>query len=214
MSSGTSSACPTRRDKNGRQGSGRRRVGRHGDGRLELQRVLPGRALGLVAHLPRRDRPAAGRHGPADLSPLERQVESFPRAVQIPMTETEYLLLENRRQDLNGNGRSTSTTRTGTCVRLLHRLVRGSRVRFLHSRRRRGVGNPRLSRGRRGDRGAPRGQPRQRLRGAEGLDVVEADGIEDLDGPPSGLSDGSPDDVFREGWRDRLTPSTTPSTAA
>jgi hypothetical protein len=47
----------------------------------------------------------------------------------------------------------------------------------------------------------------------KGIDLVEADGIEDLDGPPSFLSD-SPDDVFRAGWRDRLTPTTTPSTAA
>src|SRR5439155_8878695 len=51
-------------------------------------------------------------------------------------------------------------------------------------------------------------------RDRKGIDLVEADGIEDLDDPPSGFNSGSPDDVFRAGWRDRWTPDTTPSTEA
>jgi hypothetical protein len=44
--------------------------------------------------------------------------------------------------------------------------------------------------------------------------VEEADGIQDLDDLPSSLNPGSPDDVFRAGWRDEFTPTTNPSTSA
>ncbi|HYJ31901.1 MAG TPA: M6 family metalloprotease domain-containing protein [Candidatus Binatia bacterium] len=152
---------------------------------------------------------------PVSLSMLERQVGSLPRAVQIPMTETEYLLLENRRQDLNGNGRFdfddadadsafdfyidsyagaefdfyTPGDGAGSGILVYHIDDSVIAAGLLDN-----VVNANAAR--------------------KGIDIVEADGIEDMDGPPSSYSDGSPDDVFRAGWRDKLTPATTPSTAA
>lgn len=149
------------------------------------------------------------------LSMLERQVESFPRAVQIPMTETEYLLLENRRQDLNGNGRFDFDDADGdSAFDFYIDSFAGAEFDFFTPGD--GAGSGILVY--HVDDAVIAARLEDNLVNAyaarKGLDVVEADGIEDLDGPPSGLSDGSPDDVFREGWRDRLTPSTTPSTAA
>ncbi|HET7496945.1 MAG TPA: M6 family metalloprotease domain-containing protein [Candidatus Eisenbacteria bacterium] len=152
---------------------------------------------------------------PISLSMLERQVGSLPRAVQIPMTETEYLLLENRRQDLNDNGRFdfddadadsafdfyidsyagaefdfyTPGDGAGSGILVYHVDDSVIAAGLLDN-----VVNSNAAR--------------------KGIDIVEADGIEDMDGPPSSYSDGSPDDVFRAGWRDKLTPATTPSTAA
>jgi len=152
---------------------------------------------------------------PVSLSMVERQVGFLPRAVQIPMTETEYLLLENRRQDINGNGKFdfddadqdgafgfytdsyagaeydfyTPGDGTGSGILVYHVDESVIAAGLLDN-----VVNATAAR--------------------KGIDIVEADGIEDMDGPPSSFSDGSPDDVFRGGYRDKLTPGTTPSTAA
>lgn len=165
--------------------------------------------LGLIA--PQR----IASDGTATLSMLERQVGAFPRALQIPMTQTEYLLLENRRQDLNGNGVFdfddvdqdgffdfyTDSYAGAEFDYWLPGEGTGSGVLAYH------VDESKIAAG-----------LLQNLVNADasrkGVDLVEADGVEDLDGPPTSLSAGSPDDVFRAGWRDRLTPDTAPSTAA
>ena len=45
--------------------------------------------------------------GPQTLSQLERQAASDPRILQIPITQSEYFLIENRQRDLDGNGKFT-----------------------------------------------------------------------------------------------------------
>ena len=151
----------------------------------------------------------------ASLSMLERQVGAFPLAVQIPMTQSEYLLLENRRQDLNDNGKFdfddvdqdgqfdfyTDSYAGAEFDYWLPGEGLGSGILIYH------VDEAKIAAG-----------LAENVVNADaahkGVDLVEADGVEDLDGPPTSLSSGSPDDVFRAGWRDRLTPNTTPSTAA
>jgi M6 family metalloprotease-like protein len=149
------------------------------------------------------------------LSMLERQVNALPRAVQVPMTATEYLLLENRLQDINGNGKFdfddvngnsafdfyTDTYAGAEFDYFLPGNGEGSGMLVYH------VDETVIAAGLT-DNVINANSARK------GLDIIEADGIEDLDGPPTSLSAGSPDDVFRAGWRDRLTPDTTPSTAA
>jgi M6 family metalloprotease-like protein len=167
------------------------------------------------------------------LSMLERQVEALPRAVQIPMTATEYLLLENRLKDLNGDGEFDFDDVAGNrdefgnlifdfyvdsyagaefdyylpgsgreaLVASADTVRQGSGMLVYH------VDETVIAAGL-ADNVINASSARK------GLDVVEADGIEDMDGPLTSFSEGSPDDVFRAGWRDRLTPDTTPSTAA
>jgi len=148
---------------------------------------------------------------PVSLSMVERQVDAFPRAVQIPMTETEYLLIENRRQDENGNGKfdfedfgaadSFEFYTDSYAGAEFDFYLPGSGILVYH------IDDSVI---------AARLEDNQvnSFEARKGIDLVEADGIEDLDGPPSSYSDGSPDDAFRAGWRDQLTPTTTPSTAA
>ena len=165
--------------------------------------------LGVVA--PQR----AVSDGALTLSMLERQVGSFPRAVQIPMTQSEYILLENRRQDMNDNGKFdfddvdldgifdfyTDSYAGAEFDFWLPGEGLGSGILAYH------VDEAKIAAG-----------LAENVVNSDaahkGIDLMEADGVEDLDGPPTSLSSGSPDDVFRAGWRDQLTPDTTPSTAA
>jgi hypothetical protein len=166
--------------------------------------------------------------GPQSLSMLERQVGSNPRILQIPITQSEYFLIENRRHDLDGNGKFTfDDTNADGCFDFYTdsyagaeydfflpanltppgagcdagTYVSGSGVIIYH------VDDAKIE----------AGLPDNTVEGdsrRKGIDVVEADGIEDLDGPPSASAGGSAYDVFRGGYKDRLTPDTTPSTAA
>ncbi len=151
---------------------------------------------------------------PCSLSMIMRQVGPHPRAIKIPMTETEYLLLENRKQDLNDNGDFdfddqgtpgsfdfyTDSYAGAEWDFFLPGSGTGSGILAYH------VDESVITAGLL-DNVVNANAARK------GIDLIEADGIEDLDGPPTSFSD-SPDDVYRAGWRDALTPTTTPSTAA
>jgi M6 family metalloprotease-like protein len=149
------------------------------------------------------------------LSQVERAVGANPRLVEIPVTQSEYFLLENREQDLNQNGvfdfddvngDSTFDFYTDSYLGAefdywLPGSGAGSGLLAYH------VDESKLASGLllnivNGDRDR------------KAVDLVEANGVEDLDDPPNGLNAGSPDDVFRAGWRDHWTPTTTPSTEA
>lgn len=152
---------------------------------------------------------------PVSLSMIERQVGALPRAVQIPMTETEYLLIENRRQDLNDNGRFDFEDADGdSAFDFYIDSYAGAEYDFFTPGDGAGSGilvyhvDDSVIAAGLADNVVNATATRK------GIDIVEADGIEDMDGPPSSYSDGSPDDVFRAGYRDKLTPSTTPSSAA
>ncbi|TMQ66569.1 MAG: M6 family metalloprotease domain-containing protein [Candidatus Eisenbacteria bacterium] len=149
------------------------------------------------------------------LSQVERAVGVNPRLIQIPVTQTEYFLLENRRQDLDGNGAFTFDDVNGDgAFDFYTDSYQGAEFDFFLPGDGAGSGilayhvdQSKIDSGLQlnvvnGDRDR------------KGIDLVEADGIQDLDDPPSGFNGGSPDDVFRAGWRDRWTPDTTPSTEA
>lgn len=151
---------------------------------------------------------------PCSLSMIMRQVGPYPKAIKIPMTETEYLLLENRKQDLNDNGKFdfedlgtpgsfdfyTDSYAGAEWDFFLPGSGTGSGILAFH------VDESVITAG-------LLDNVVNSTSSRKGIDLIEADGIEDLDGPPSSFSD-SPDDVYRAGWRDALTPTTTPSTAA
>jgi M6 family metalloprotease-like protein len=149
------------------------------------------------------------------LSQVERAVGVSPRLVEIPVTQSEYFLLENREQDLNRNGAFdfddvngdhnfdfyTDSYQGAEFDYFLPGIGTGSGLLAYH------VDESKLASGLllnivNGDRDR------------KAVDLVEANGVEDLDDPPNGLNGGSPDDVFRAGWRDHWTPTTTPSTEA
>ncbi|MGE5177034.1 MAG: M6 family metalloprotease domain-containing protein [Hyphomicrobiales bacterium] len=149
------------------------------------------------------------------ISMLERQVGADARAVQIPLTQTEYLLLENRKQDLNddgkfdfddqnGNGFFDFYTDTYAGAEWDYYLPgdgTGSGMLIYH------VDESKILAGLQ-DNVVNSDAARK------GVALLEADGIDDLDGPPTVESNGSPNDVFRGGYKDALTPTTTPSSAA
>jgi hypothetical protein len=131
------------------------------------------------------------------------------------VTQSEYFLLENREQDLNQNGRFDFEDvngdssfdfytdsyagaefdfflpgeGTGSGLLVYHvdesKLASGLKLNLVNADR---------------DRKA--------------IDLVEANGVQDLDDPPTGFNGGSPEDVFRAGWRDHWTPTSNPSTEA
>ena len=169
--------------------------------------------------------------GPQTLCEAERQVTSDPRILQIPITQSEYFLLENRRHDLDGNGKFTfDDVNQDGCFDFYTDSYAGAEFDFFLPSN--------MTPSPPGTVGCDAGTYRSgsgiliyhvddskieatlatnTVEGdtqRKGIDVVEADGIEDLDSPPTSLSGGSPDDVYRAGWRDHFTPDTTPSTAA
>ena len=168
--------------------------------------------------------------GPLQISQLERQVGALPRALQIPITQSEYFLVENRRHDLDGNGHFTFDDQNGDgCFDFYADSYAGAEFDFFlpaHV----SEPDPNLL----CDAGAYQvgsgvliyHVDDQKLEetlstntvnsesARKAIDLVEADGVQDLDGPPTGLTSGSPEDSYRAGWRDKFTPDTTPSTAA
>ena len=152
---------------------------------------------------------------PVTLSEVERQIGANPRLVEIPVTQSEYFLLENRDQDANHNGKFdfddvngdgsfdfyTDSYQGAEFDYFLPGEGTGSGLLAYH------VDESKLALGLttnvvNGDRDR------------KGIDLVEANGIQDLDDPPNGFNGGSPDDAFRAGWRDAWTPTTNPSTEA
>ena len=152
---------------------------------------------------------------PVTLSQVERPVGLNPRIIQIPVTQSEYFLLENREQDLNHNGKFdfddvngdgnfdfyTDSYQGAEFDYFLPGDGTGSGLVAYH------VDESKLASGLldnvvNGDRDR------------KAIDLIEANGVQDLDDPPTGFNGGSPDDVFRAGWRDHWTPDTTPSTEA
>ncbi len=149
------------------------------------------------------------------LAQLERPIGAFPRIVQIPITQSEYYLLENRRQDLNDNGRFdfedtnedgqfdfyTDSYTGAEFDFFLPGSGAGSGMLIYH------VDEAKIA-------ASLADNVVEDDTDRKGVDLVEADGIEDLDEAPTAFNGGSPDDVFRRFWRDRFTPDTTPATEA
>ncbi|HET9251940.1 MAG TPA: immune inhibitor A domain-containing protein, partial [Candidatus Eisenbacteria bacterium] len=167
--------------------------------------------------------------GPYSVSRLSGAVSAAPRALQIPITQSEYFLIENRDHDPDRNGTFSFDDVDGDgCFDYYQdsfagaeydfflpahltppdpdscdagTYVEGSGILIYH------IDDSKIEAGIRSNTvnaDATR----------KGVDVEEADGVQDLDQPPSASNAGSPDDVFRAGWRDRFTPDTSPSTAA
>ncbi len=149
------------------------------------------------------------------LSQVESQVGANPQLLQIPITQSEYFLLENREQDLNQNGQFdfddvngdgsfdfyTDSYQGAEFDYFLPGEGTGSGLLAYH------VDESKLA----------AGLPYNIVNGdrdRKAIDLVEADGVQDLDDPPSGFNAGSPEDAFRAGWKDHWTPDTTPSTEA
>ena len=149
------------------------------------------------------------------LSQVERPVGSNPRLIQIPVTQSEYFLLENREHDLNRNGKFdfddvngdgnfdfyTDSYQGAEFDYFLPGDSTGSGIVAYHVDEAK-LAATLLSNTVNGDRDR------------KSVDIVEANGIQDLDEPSNGFNGGSPDDVFRAGWRDHWTPTTNPSTEA
>ena len=168
-------------------------------------------------------------NGTQTLCEVERPVTGDPRILQIPITQSEYFLLENRQHDPDKNGKFTfDDVNQDGCFDFYTDSYAGAEFDFFTP------ANMTAPSGAGCDAGTYQsgsgiliyhvddakieaGLADNVVEGdtqRKGIDVVEADGIEDLDVPPTSLSGGSPDDVWRAGWRDHVTPSTTPSTAA
>ena len=152
---------------------------------------------------------------PVTLSQVERAVGANPRIIQIPVTQSEYFLLENREQDLNRNGVFDFDDVNGdSSFDFYTDSYLGAEFDYFLPGNGAGLGllayhvdESKLASGLllnivNGDRDR------------KAVDLVEADGVQDLDDPPNGLNAGSPDDAFRAGWRDHWTPDTAPSTEA
>ncbi len=167
-------------------------------------------------------------NGPRTLSQLERQVGVDPRILQIPITQSEYFLLENRVRDLDGNGKFTfDDVNQDDCFDFYTDSYAGAEFDFFLP----AILTPPGAGCDAGtyqsgsgmliyhvdDAKVEAGIHTNTVNGdtqRKGVDVVEADGIEDLDGSPATGSSGSPYDVYRGGYKDRFTPDTAPSTAA
>jgi M6 family metalloprotease-like protein len=149
------------------------------------------------------------------LAHLTRPVGFNPRAVLIPITQSEYYLIENRDQDSNWNGRFDFDDANGNnnldfytdsyagaeFDYFLPGYGTGSGVIIYH------VDEAKIA-------ATLKANTVEGDTERKGVDVVEADGIEDLDEAPNAFNGGSPDDVYRRFWKDRFTPDTTPSTEA
>ena len=162
------------------------------------------------------------------LAHLPRPIGTLPRAALLPVTQSEYFLVENRVADLDGDSLWTfddanadgcfdfytdsyagaefdfflpwNREATGaTCD--AGRYVSGDGVLIYH------VDEARIA-------ATLRGNTVNGATARKGVDLEEADGIEDLDEPPTGFNSGGPADVFRRHYRDRFTPDTSPSSDA
>lgn len=153
--------------------------------------------------------------GSFQLSRLDPPVGALPRAILIPQTQSEYLLLENRDQDPNRNGSFDFDDTNGDGLFdfyddsylnaefdfFLPGDGTGSGITVYH------VDDAKVA-------ATLADNVVNGDTSHKGVDIVEADGIQDLDVPPTELTAGSPNDVYRGGGHDALTPDTNPSTEA
>jgi M6 family metalloprotease-like protein len=167
------------------------------------------------------------------LAHLPRPIGGLPRAAIVPVTQSEYFLIENRVADLNGDSLFTFEDVNGdgcfdfytdsyagaefdfflpwnlaygtglppgwTCD--AGRYMSGQGVLIYH------VDEARIA-------ATLKGNTVNGATARKGVDLEEADGIEDLDESPSAFNSGSEADVFRRRYRDRFTPGTSPSSDA
>lgn len=154
-------------------------------------------------------------NGSFQLSRHRPPIAPHPRAVQVPQTQSEYLLLENRVQDPNGNGIFDFEDTDGdTLFDFYTDSYAGAEFDFFLPGDGTGSG---LAVYHVDEAKIAAGLPGNVVNGdtqRKGVDLVEADGVQDLDGPATSLSAGAAGDLFRAGYRDQLTPDTNPSTEA
>jgi hypothetical protein len=151
------------------------------------------------------------------LAQLERPIGSIPRAIQIPVSQSEYFLLENRRRDLNDNGKFDFDDANGNGLFDFYTdTYAGAEFDFYLPGDTTGFGEGVLiyhvddSKIESGLAGNTVNGDTQR----KAVDLEEAGGVQDLDGSPGSTDPGSPDDAFRAGWYDQFTPDTNPSSDA
>ena len=159
--------------------------------------------------------------GAFQLSRLDRAVAPHPRAILIQQTQSEYLLLENRDQDPNRDGEFDFDDLDGArdsngdlMFDFYTDSYLGAEFDFFLPGDGTGSG---MTVYHVDDSKVAAGLADNVVNGdtqRKGVDLVEADGVQDLDAPPTSLTAGSPADVFRGGGRDALTPDTNPSTEA
>jgi M6 family metalloprotease-like protein len=153
--------------------------------------------------------------GSFSLSRLAPPVGALPRSILIPQTQSEYLLLENRDQDPNGNAKFDWDDQNGDGVFDFYTdSYAGAEFDFYLPGEGTGSG---MTVYHVDDAKVAANLEPNTVNGDtqhKGVDVVEADGVQDLDLPPTDLTAGSPNDVFRAGGRDSLTSDTNPSTEA
>jgi M6 family metalloprotease-like protein len=151
------------------------------------------------------------RDAAVSLAHAERPVGAPPRLIEIPITQSEYFLIENRDQDLNGDGKFNFDDANADGLFDFYTdsyagaefdyFIPGSGVLIYH------VDESKIAAGLAAN--VVNGDVARK-----GIDLEEADGIQDLDDPPTALNAGSPDDTYREGWRTRFAPDTNPSSEA
>lgn len=159
--------------------------------------------------------------GAFQLSRLDGAVAPHPRAILIQQSQSEYLLLENRDQDPNRDGEFDFDDQDGQrdldgnlIFDFYTDSYLGAEFDFFLPGDGTGSG---ITVYHVDDSKVAAGLADNIVNGdteRKGVDIVEADGVQDLDAPPTSLSAGSPADVFRGGGRDALTPDTNPSTGA
>ncbi len=157
--------------------------------------------------------------GAFQISRLDRAVAPHPRAILIQQSQSEYLLLENRDQDPNRDGEFDFDDQDGArdsngnlMFDFYADSYLGAEFDFFLPGEGTGSG---ITVYHVDDAKVAAGLADNVVNGdtqRKGVDLVEADGVQDLDVPPTELSAGSPADVFRGGGRDALTPDTNPST--
>ncbi|HXF58487.1 MAG TPA: M6 family metalloprotease domain-containing protein, partial [Candidatus Saccharimonadales bacterium] len=149
------------------------------------------------------------------LSQVERPVGANPRILEIPVTQSEYFLMENRQQDLNQNGTFDFDDTNGDGIFDFYTdSYQGAEFDFFLPGEGTGSGILAYHVDESKVAAGLATNTVQGDRDRKGIDVVEANGVQDLDDPPTGFNGGSPDEVFRAGWRDHWTPTTNPSTEA
>ncbi len=134
-----------------------------------------------------------------------RAVEASYEVLRVPLSASEYLMIENRQSELDGNGEIRVTSDPGTGVILgpeaneYDALLPGSGILIWHVDE--NVISSRSSQGL-----SPNGGPL-----ARGIDLEEADGIEDLGDPASWEWLGSEFDPYFLGNATLFTPSSVPN---
>jgi len=153
--------------------------------------------------------------GSLSLGRLSPSVAGFQRSMLIPLTQSEYLLLENRHQDPNRNGKfDWDDANSDGLFDFYTDSYAGAEFDFYLPGEGTGSG---MTVYHVDDAKVAANLASNTVNGDtqhKGVDVVEADGVQDLDQPATDLTAGSPNDVFRAGGRNSLTPDTNPSSDA